>query len=318
MLSDRAIALAIAGLCILALAAGAASLGNPVEMGDDDRNERLWGTPDWADQERDVQETESNIIFAAGDEYTVCVDVLLERNVQLSFAIALLFGALVIWKLSNFIIMAAFLAGFGPAVMFGYLFFTLGCDFDEEETEDEPEEIESSLMDLFNGENASATVTTMTDAVTDPTLVLGAMIVIGLLAFAFVYLSEDDEEQIQEPDEAPGGDRVFDPSVIAKIAGEAADRIERDADTDSDLENEVYRAWKQMTDHLEVESPQTSTPGEFAEEAITIGLAEDDVMALTGLFEMVRYGAAGATPAQEREAVDILRRIEASYQQEDQ
>lgn len=109
------------------------------------------------------------------------------------------------------------------------------------------------------------------------------------------------------PDEPPIED---DPDLAAmgRAAGRAADRIE----AEGDLHNEVYRAWYEMTRHLSVPAPETTTSGEFADRAVAAGMDDGDVSRLTRLFEEVRYG--GASPAdRERRAVETLRRIEEAY-----
>ncbi|MYL16828.1 DUF4129 domain-containing protein [Halorubrum terrestre] len=93
--------------------------------------------------------------------------------------------------------------------------------------------------------------------------------------------------------------------AIGRTAGEAADRIES-----SDADNEVYRAWRDMTDVLDVERPASSTPAEFATAAVDAGVDEEPVTALTEVFERVRYGGEDATDDRERRAVEALRRIE--------
>ncbi len=101
-----------------------------------------------------------------------------------------------------------------------------------------------------------------------------------------------------------------DPGVAAlgSIAGAAADRIENS----SEAENEVYRAWAAMVDHLAVDRPEATTPGEFADAAVDAGMAREDVTALTELFEEVRYGERDPGARAEL-AVDTLRRIEERY-----
>ena len=97
---------------------------------------------------------------------------------------------------------------------------------------------------------------------------------------------------------------------MGAIARETADRIES---ARPDLENEIYRAWVEMTSLLEVDDPETRTPGEFAAEARRAGMAAEDVAALTELFERVRYGHRAATAERESRALEVLRRIESTY-----
>ncbi|MFD1597698.1 DUF4129 domain-containing protein [Halobellus rarus] len=75
----------------------------------------------------------------------------------------------------------------------------------------------------------------------------------------------------------------------------------------------MYRAWVEMTAHLDLDRPQSSTPGEFAAAAVDAGMDPDDVDELTRLFEAVRYGDERVTDARADRAVAALRRIESAY-----
>lgn len=92
---------------------------------------------------------------------------------------------------------------------------------------------------------------------------------------------------------------------VADAAGKAAERIESEAPVD----NEVYRAWREMTEYLDVDAPESSTPGEFADAAIAEGLDPDRVASLTDVFQRVRYGDA-EPELYEADAVSALRSIE--------
>ena len=137
------------------------------------------------------------------------------------------------------------------------------------------------------------------------TLVL-LVVLVTIFASALVVSRADDRPDADVPDDPPPADDV---SAIGPAAGRAAERIEGAADVD----NEVYRAWRELTRHLEVERPETSTPGEFATAAVEAGMARRHVEELTRLFEDVRYGHRETTDDLERRAVSTLRRIEASY-----
>ncbi|MFT4880359.1 MAG: hypothetical protein ACI9HI_000353 [Salinirussus sp.] len=95
-------------------------------------------------------------------------------------------------------------------------------------------------------------------------------------------------------------------AAVGRAAGRAADRLEEGGD------NEVYRAWREMTDLLDVEDPETSTPGEFADAAVDAGLGGEAVHELTRLFEDVRYGDTPPTDSEDR-AVAVFRQIEEQY-----
>jgi hypothetical protein len=157
-------------------------------------------------------------------------------------------------------------------------------------------------------------------AVTSPTLMtqLLLVLVVGLLGVvAVIVLTSDHDQLTQEEEEEAVSDEQPDPPekagpdvrAIAEAAGRAADRIEREGE----FENEVYRAWAEMTEPLSVDHPESSTAGEFAEAAVAAGMAREDVDHLTTLFAAVRYGGAEPTPERERAAVETLRRIEATY-----
>ncbi|WP_293033289.1 DUF4129 domain-containing protein [Natronococcus sp.] len=109
----------------------------------------------------------------------------------------------------------------------------------------------------------------------------------------------------------PGGDgrTPTEAAAVGSAAGRAADRIDEGTAAD----NEVYRAWREMTAPLEVDRPNSSTPREFADAAIEAGLERDHVDELTRLFEDVRYGGSETTAAMERRAVSVLRKIESEY-----
>ncbi|SNZ04973.1 protein of unknown function [Natronoarchaeum philippinense] len=136
---------------------------------------------------------------------------------------------------------------------------------------------------------------------------LVAALLIGLLAVAGAeYIPDGDDDQQSRRESAADADDA-DAAAIGEAAGRAADRIEA---TDDGFENEVYRAWREMADGVDVGSPRTSTPAEFAAAAADAGLDPDRVEELTDLFEAVRYGDRAVTEERERRAVEALRGIE--------
>lgn len=140
-------------------------------------------------------------------------------------------------------------------------------------------------------------------------LVLLAVLAVAVLAVAVLVGRNGGEGDASEGESVPGPDEDT-AETIGRVAGVAADRIDDEA---VDAENEVYRAWREMTDSLDVESPETTTPREFQRAAVDAGMTPDDVSALTSLFESVRYGDREATEEIERRAVETLRRIESCY-----
>lgn len=146
-------------------------------------------------------------------------------------------------------------------------------------------------------------------AVSAPTALAGLLLlaaIVGSILLLFVSTGDDEAELADEEPDLPDPDRR---EAVGTAAGRAADRLEADAD----LENAVFRAWREMTDLLDVPRPRTSTPAEFADRAVDAGMDREDVDALTAVFEEVRYGGADPTAERERRAVDALRRIEAAY-----
>lgn len=122
----------------------------------------------------------------------------------------------------------------------------------------------------------------------------------ALLALAIVVRSlrgADRTEHLDSVDRAAAADPE---TAVADAAGQAAERLL--ADADASVENEVYRAWREMTRAVDVDAPASSTPRDFADAAVAKGLDPDDVETLTTLFEEVRYGGARVTD-QHREAV---------------
>ncbi|GAB7093946.1 hypothetical protein JCM30237_10980 [Halolamina litorea] len=147
-------------------------------------------------------------------------------------------------------------------------------------------------------------------------LLLAVIVVLVLAAVVLLYLASADDlvDSQLDREREESDDDYTDIAAVGRLAGEAADRIEAgDA-----FGNEVYRAWVEMTEHLAVERPQSSTPAEFAAAAVDAGMAPDDVRELTDLFEEVRYGDREVTEERERRAAAALRRIEAGYAEDEE
>ncbi|GAB3027586.1 hypothetical protein GCM10025298_15080 [Natronobiforma cellulositropha] len=149
---------------------------------------------------------------------------------------------------------------------------------------------------------------------TADTLPVGTLLVlIGAVTAVFVgalALTRSSDDTAPAPSSTVSEDDTH-AAAVGAAAGEAAARIEEAAG--DDLDNEVYRAWLEMTRLLEVSHPETTTPGEFADAAVDAGLEGQHVAALTRLFEEVRYGDAETTAETERRALETLRAIEAAY-----
>jgi hypothetical protein len=146
-----------------------------------------------------------------------------------------------------------------------------------------------------------------------PTAILGLFGLVLVATAAVLYRASGDQDiTAMQEEETPEGEQA-DVTDLAEAAGRAADRLE---EHNADVDNEVYRAWWEMTSLLEVPNPDSATPGEFADAAVSVGLDRDDVSELTRLFEEVRYGERDAE-SREESALAVFRNIESEYGETD-
>lgn len=181
---------------------------------------------------------------------------------------------------------------------------TLGCDTEQDDstvTTTNTTGLGQSAPDSGGSESGSS-------ASTLPSLLLVALLVIGLAGTVGVLYAVESETSADQPD-AADATTDSDGKAIGRAAGRAADEL-GPADASK---NAVYRAWAEMTAELPVESPASSTPSEFATAAVEAGMERQDVADLTALFREVRYGDADPTPTREQRARAALRRIEATH-----
>ncbi len=163
---------------------------------------------------------------------------------------------------------------------------------------------------LPGGGSSGADGSTGEAVATSPPLAAVALLAVVLLgALVVVVRATGDGEADPLADGDPGPD---DPTPRAAAVGEAAGRAADRIEGESTFENAVYRAWREMTDPLDLPR-ETSTPGEFAAAAVDAGMRPEEVEELTGLFEATRYGGVAPDGDRERRAVDALRRIEREY-----
>ena len=138
-----------------------------------------------------------------------------------------------------------------------------------------------------------------------------ALVIVALLALAgFVVVRASGDTEAGAPPSAAESSDDETLSDVGRAAGEAAERLDA---PDADAENEVYRAWRELTALLDVPRPASSTPGEFAEAARAAGMDAEHVDALTDVFREVRYGGETADETRERRASEALRAIEDAY-----
>jgi len=134
-----------------------------------------------------------------------------------------------------------------------------------------------------------------------------ATIGVGVLVVGYT-LVRARRNRLEPVEDYEEGDERDETTALGEAAGAAADRIE----SAESVENEVYRAWREMTAILSVSNPEATTPGEFADEAVEAGMDREDVTELTELFEEVRYGQRDPAEREDR-AITVLRRIEERY-----
>ncbi|MFC4988659.1 DUF4129 domain-containing protein [Saliphagus infecundisoli] len=190
------------------------------------------------------------------------------------------------------------------ALIYGLSMLDLGGGGNQSPAQPLPQENES-VGDPGSGDG---------DATVDTSPISSVLLAVGAVLAVFVGALALSRRDTGPPDSAgtvEAGDGEEEAAAVAGAAGRAAERIE--AGDGEDVDNEVYRAWRDMTRLLEVDRPESSTPGEFADSAVEAGIAREDVSDLTRLFEDVRYGHRETTDVEERRAVETLRRIEAEY-----
>lgn len=311
---DRLVVVVIAAIALFALAAGAASLSDPAAIGDGSDgsgsdNSQAPTTPNQPGVDAPMDENNSPFAAATGELCVISVDF--EVGLSVVVVLTALIAGLIWVRISRLAAVASVL-GIAPIMVMIYAFLTLGCYEIAPDNESEagiPGRNTSPPLEDEGGEAARQIL----ELSTDPLIVLVGLAVIGVLVATVAMRGLDSDSDAVGPEEPTPATSSVEATELARIAGSTADRLAETDTADGALENEVYRAWRQMTAHLDVDAPATSTPGEFAVAAIDAGLDPDDVHALTTLFEEVRYGERPATPAREEAAIETLRRIERHY-----
>ncbi len=137
---------------------------------------------------------------------------------------------------------------------------------------------------------------------------IGLFVLAAVGAFVYWLRRDDGDDSTETVDLDHSADE--EETQIGEAAGQAADRIEA---SDREFENEIYTAWTEMVDVVDLRDPETSTPKEFASAAVAAGLDRQHVDALRNVFEEVRYGERAVTPEREQQALEALREIERAY-----
>lgn len=317
MQRDTAVAVVLALLALLAIGAAGATLENPADA---DAGSGLGagsgssiGSGDGGGAQNGSS-TSGGAMQWPGEISGACIQILqtLPARLLLAGLVAAVSGY-VWWRTGSL--------GFGAltAVLYGPLVYVVwfalaGCQTLSEATPQSQRPANRSQTPT--GEAGGGSLGAAAETATSQPSVLLAVVLAVLIVAAVILLyvaSADDVVDAVEEDPVPEPHEEVDVAAVGRVAGEAAERIEGE----EAFGNEVYRAWAEMTEHLAVEHPESSTPAEFAAAAVDAGMAPEDVRELTDLFEEVRYGDREVTAERERRAVDALRRIEESYAGED-
>jgi len=318
--------LVLAAVCVLAVAFAAATVATPQQTGSgelgtgDDGGDGVGDDPEGGgiDIGGDEAEQDGLLEVPEGDPFVplgFCMTFLFRPEVVLGIVAAFLLFGYLMQRRYDSVAAVGMVATFSLPVFFVYILMT-AC-------RDEAGPLGLPEVVVGGGSGSDGSVGLGDPGVpVDPTsvpIVVYAVLgiaVVGILTYAFSsrgrfggalepIWSKFDDETV-EGDQAGGV-----AATIGELAGEAADRIEDD--TGTSVENEVYRAWREMTRPLDVDRPESSTPAEFATAAVEGGVSRTDVDELTELFEEVRYGGYAPDEDRERRAVDALRRIEEQY-----
>ncbi|WP_327051545.1 DUF4129 domain-containing protein [Halomicrococcus gelatinilyticus] len=302
---DNARPIALALLCVLAIALAAATLNSAVASESSGGGGLGWGNDGSGVGSSDGSET--GFGGSGGQMGSLdfpCYPILTSTSTVLAIlaGFAVLVG-IAYWRKG----LLGAIAVVGPVGIPAFLVYALLTSCRDPEPRDRgilPGETPN--MTMPDGGGASPGDGTATSL--SPSAVLLLVLGVALVGAVVLLVRSSSGNELDEP---PGKavDDDADVAAVGRAAGDAADRIEDDAS----VGNEVYRAWREMTENLDVSAPQSSTPGEFATAAVSAGMARDDVDELTNLFEEVRYGGEAPTGEREERAVSALRRIEREY-----
>ena len=157
------------------------------------------------------------------------------------------------------------------------------------------------------GDDGDRFITTDPSALSVLLVLLLGVFLVGLIAVLTRQTTASDT------DPEPAADVSEDAVAVGRVAGRTADRLE----AGTGAENEIYRAWVEMTELFDLSRRETKTPGEFATAAVDAGMDADDVGELTRLFEQIRYSTDTPSEANEQRAIDLFRRIESTYSEDE-
>ncbi|UVE51749.1 DUF4129 domain-containing protein [Haloferax larsenii] len=242
---------------------------------------------------------------------TPCLPWLLSPTILgLIAGVFLLMGAYAYWRSQSFLPPIAIGLALGPPVILVLALLT-ACQRDFSFSSRASDAVGNISLVPPGGGGLPGGGAGSASSVSPPTALFGLLLLVALAAAVLMLVTSTGDSSPSDDDpEMDPDDGHPDVAAVGRAAGAAAERIESGG---ADVENEVFRAWGEMTALLDVPNRSAATPDEFATAAVDAGMDRDDVTELTTLFEAVRYGGAEATAERERRAVDALRNIEATY-----
>ena len=302
---DALVAVVVALLALVALGVAAATLDTAVDTGSGGFGGGGGEAPSTGNTDGDARVVSSPGGGGALSTGGLCLAALRSPPVVAAFALGVALIAGVIYRGTGSALVSAVVTGVIGAPI-GLLLWALStCATSGREAE--ASGLAGNRTGLFREAAPGGSGLGGEGAAAAPELAFAAVVAAAIVASvaALLVAGGDDESDGGETAESDAADDSPDLNAVGRAAGAAADRIES-----SDADNEVYRAWRDMTDVLDVDRPDSSTPAEFATAAVDAGVDEEPVTALTEVFERVRYGGEDPTEDRERRAVEALRRIE--------
>ena len=301
---------ALAALCVLALAIGAATLNDTTAP-------RGGGSPGQSDgssfdpfpnPDSENATDDDDLINPQLFTLSLCIEFLTTSTFYAVALVGFLALGLLLHRKGGVLLAVA---GIGVLITPGFVLWAILTTCARPDPSDRTSELFNTTDGgggLFGGESGGVVPAAGSPDISH--LILLATAIVVVFVALFLLKATGDDREVEDPPEAAEDVPPESLASIAGVAGEAADRIESG---DVDTENEVYRAWREMTEFLDVTNPRTATPAEFRDAARNAGMTGSDVDVLTDLFREVRYG--GETPTADREAaaVDALRGIEDAY-----
>jgi hypothetical protein len=310
----------VALLVVLAVGVAAATLNSTLQSGDSlDPGSGGAPTGGSGPGEGSQPNLSGNLSESAGDASAqLCIPGFQTTAFKLGYlAFWVGLGGILFWRLSSRYLATFVFVGVTIQLAALYTVFAGLCGRDIREevvrnATDLPDETAGQLAEQIGRSGGEAGAFISSNPILTAFIILAA---VGLLVGLAVLYTEEGRALLGAgpmTEDEPDFEEEYDAHalrMLGQAAGAAADRIDESGDAD----NEVYRAWREMTEHIEVDHPEASTPGEFASAAIDAGMDRTDVVELRAVFEEVRYGGLPATAEAERRAVSALRNIENSY-----